>query len=288
MQPMTSNRNVSIRRKFVAIAEGELHLRAAGPESGTPLVMCHASPGSSKQLEPLIGLLSIHRPVLALDTLGNGDSSPPSVEQPEIPYFADAHRRALDALDVDRFDVYGTHTGANIAIELAIRHPTRVRRVILDGVSLYSDAERDDMLAHHAPPIVLDDHGAYLVRAWNFVRDAYLFWPWYKRGAAHRRALGVPPVEVLHDKVLEVLKAARTYHLSYNAAIRYPKPDRLPLVRAPTLVACASSDMLITYHDAVTRLMPAARSIVTAGIGSAEVLAETAATFTAFLDEADR
>ena len=62
-------------------------------------------------------------------------------------------------MGIGRFDAYGTHTGANMAIELAIRHPERVRRVILDGVSLYSDAERADMLAHHAPPITIDDKG---------------------------------------------------------------------------------------------------------------------------------
>lgn len=274
-----------ISRHFVDIAAGEVHLRTAGTGGAVPLVMFHASPGSSKQLEPLIRALARSRRVIAPDTLGNGDSSAPPGVAPEIDVFAEAHREALDQLGVDRFDAYGTHTGANMAIELAIRYPERVRRVILDGVSNYTDAERDDMLRHHAPPITLDDRGAYLLWIWHFVRDAYLFWPWYRREAGATRRVGLPPPEVLYEKVLEVLKAARTYHLSYNAAIRYPKTERLSRITRPTLVACAKSDMLLTYLESVVALVPGARRAVTPGTGRPEHLAETVRVFEAFLDE---
>lgn len=278
---------VPVKRRFVSLDEGDVHVRTAGPTTGAsvPLVMFHASPGSSKQLEPLIEVMAATRPVIAPDTLGNGDSAPPAIGQPEIEYFADAHRRTLDAMGVACFDAYGTHTGANMAIELAIRYPLRVRRLILDGVSLYSDAERADMLAHHAPPITIDDKGAYLDWIWHFVRDAYLFWPWYKRDAANTRNVGLPAADVLYEKVLEVVKAARTYHLSYNAAIRYPKAARLSMLSVPTLLACAKSDMLITYLDAIAKLVPGGRSIVTSGIGASQSRIATAAAFTAFLDE---
>ena len=276
-----------ISRRFVDIEHAEVHLRTAGEGAALPLVMLHASPGSSKQLEPLLRALGARRRVIAPDTLGNGDSSPPPGAAPEIEVFAEAHRAALDALGVTRFDVYGTHTGANMAIELAIRYPARVRRVILDGVSNYTDAQRADMLRHHAPPITLDDQGAYLGWIWHFVRDAYLFWPWYRREAAATRRVGVPAPEVLYDKVLEVLKAARTYHLSYNAAIRYPKIERLPRITQPTLVACAQSDMLLEYLDSVAALVPGARRAVTPGTGQPERLCETVRVFEDFLDEAE-
>lgn len=275
-----------VRRGFVDVAEGQVHYREAGATTSTaplPLVMLHASPGSAKLLEPMIRLLGRHRRVVAPDTLGNGDSSPPEGSAPPISYFADAHVRALNALGVQHFDLYGTHTGANIACEIAISHPRRVNRLILDGVSLYSAAEQADMLKHYAPDVPLDMHGSQLQWVWTFVRDAYLFWPWYRRHAQNRRATGLPSADELHDKVVEVLKAARTYPLAYRAAIRYDKASRLPLVTVPTLLACARTDMFMTYFDAVKTLMPRAKSLVTEGTGNPTALAATIAAFEEFL-----
>ena len=111
-----------------------------------------------------------------------------------------------------------------------------------------------------------------------------MFWPWYRRDGAHRRATGLPSADELHDKVVEVIKAARTYHLSYRAAIGYDKEPRLPLVQVPTLLACAKSDMLFEYFDRVKALMPSASPLVTDGIGSPSALLETAAAFGEYLD----
>jgi hypothetical protein len=82
-----------------------------------------------------------------------------------------------------------------------------------------------------------------------------------------------------------VLKAARTYPIAYRAALGYDKATRLPLVRVPTLLACATTDMFIEYFDGVQSLMPAARPLVTRGTGSAEALAATLRQFEDFLDE---
>jgi pimeloyl-ACP methyl ester carboxylesterase len=278
-----------IRRGFVDVAEGQVHYREAGRSTEAaplPMVMLHASPGSAKLPEPMMRVLAKSRWVIATDTLGNGDSSAPVGVAPAIAYFADAHLRALDALGIRRFDLYGSHTGANIACEIAIAHPERVNRLILDGVSLYSDEERADMLAHYAPDVVIDQNGTQFQSIWHFVRDVYLFWPWYRRDAAHRRNLGLPSADELHDKVVEVLKAARTYPIAYRAAIGYDKALRLPLVAVPTLLACAASDMFMEYFDQVRHLMPSATPLVTQGSANPQALAATLRQFEQFLDAA--
>ncbi len=277
-----------IRRGFVDVEEGQVHYRYAGLEhrgSRRPLVMLHPSPGSARLLEPLIGELGRSRAVYATDTLGNGDSSAPRGSQPEIADFADGHLRAIDALGIDRFDLYGSHTGGNIAIEIAIAHPDRVASLVLDGISLYTREERADMLEHYAPDVRIDALGSQFQYIWTFVRDAYLFWPWYRREARARRPLGLPDPQTLHDKTVEVLKAARTYPLSYRAAIRYEKESRLPLIRVPLLFACAGTDMLMAYFEAVKALLPAqAQSLATEGVASPQALAATAALFAGFHD----
>ena len=234
-------------------------------------------------LVPLLKRLSATRRVIALDTLGNGDSAPPPVAEPTLDVFVNAHLEALDALGLERFDIYGTHTGGSIASEIAIRHPDRVRRLILDGMSMYSDAERDDMLRHYAPALTLNLDGSHINWIWHFVRDVYLFWPWYKRDAAHVRDVGLPSAETLHDKFVEVAKAAKTYHLSYRAAIAYDKTVRLPLVRVPTLLVCGKTDMLLPYLDQAAALMPHAERAITPGMASAEAAEETMARMELFL-----
>ncbi len=61
-------------------------------------------------------------------------------------------------------------------------------------------------------------------------------------------------------------------------------PPRLPLVKVPTLLSCARSDMFMEYFDKVQELMPDAISIVTPGAGTPQALAETLGKFEAFLD----
>jgi pimeloyl-ACP methyl ester carboxylesterase len=277
-----------IRRGFVDIADGlQVHYRTAAPAKpgGTrPLVMLHPSPGSSKMLEPLIEAYAETRPVYALDTLGNGDSSAPDQAAPDILYFTRAHQAAIDALGIDAFDLHGGHTGATIACEIAIAWPTRVKHLILDGISNFTAEERVDMLANHAPPLTIAPDATHLLWVWNFVRDGFLFWPWYKRDQAHLRGIGLPTTDSLHDKFVEVIKAARTFHLSYNAAIGYGKMSRFGQITVPTLLTCARNDMLLVYLDEIGELMPAAGRYVSPGMRGA-ARDETMARMTAFLDD---
>ena len=69
---------------------------------------------------------------------------------------------------------------------------------------------------------------------------------------------GLPDDDTLHDFVVEVLKAMRSYHLSYRAAFRWRKAERLPLLKVPTLVMSSPSDMLHEYSQQVADLVPGA------------------------------
>lgn len=272
-----------IRRGFVDIpGDRQVHYRTAGSGGPRPLVILHPSPGSAKMMEPLIEAYAETREVLGLDTLGNGDSSPPGHPAPDIAWFTAAHMAAIDALGIGEFDLHGGHTGATIACEIAIAWPDRVRHLILDGVSNFTAEQRADMLANHAPPLTIQPDAGHLLWVWNFVRDGFLFWPWYKRDKEHLRGIEMPTTDSLHDKFVEVIKAARTFHLSYNAAIAYEKMDRLGLITVPTLLTCARNDMLLVYMDEIAALMPGAETYVSPGLRGA-ARDETMARFTGFL-----
>ena len=256
MAELTSRGAAKVRRGLVDVSGGQIHYREAGANGATPLILIHASPGSARSLEPLMRALAPNRHVIAPDTMGNGDSSGDMPHQPEIPFFADRTVEALDQLGLASFNLYGTHTGGSVAADIAIRYPTRVRRLILDGIGLYDDDLQAELLERYAPAMKPDLHGAHITWAWHFVRDTYMFWPWYRTDATHRRSLGLPPPEVLHDKVMDVLKAIETYHLSYRAAFRFDKRRHFPLIRVPTLAACAENDMLSRWHDEFAGLIP--------------------------------
>lgn len=231
-----------VRRRFADLGFGQVHYREAG--AGPVLLLLHASPGSSKQLEPLIGRLARDFRVIAPDTPGNGDSAPLPLAQPLSEDYARAMLALLDVLGIEQAHVYGTHTGACIGSELALLAPERVGRLIQDGVAIFTPVEREELLARYAHPFEPDLEGTQLLRTFIFCRDQYVFFPWYARDRAHLRNVGLPAPRALHDWVLEVLKAATTYHLAYRAAFAYPAEERLPLVRQPVLCVAAEDDPL--------------------------------------------
>lgn len=240
---------MSIRRGFVDLPHGQMHYRKAGEGSltgdGLPLLLIHASPGSSRQQAGLIADFAPDTLVLAPDTPGNGDSEPLGPEVLSVPDMAAAYLAFMDAKGVARAHVYGSHTGAAIAAELAIMAPSRVAGVVMDGISVVDEAELADVLIHYAHPFEPDLEGAYLQRIFQFCRDQYLFFPWYKRDKAHQRIGGLPHPDDLYAWVLEVLKGAKTYHRNYHAAFRWDALGRLPLVGPRALVVAGENDPLI-------------------------------------------
>ena len=243
--------NSDIRRSFVTLSEGQLHLRRLdsvthGDRAEIPILMLHASPSSSWSLQGIMTSLrnaGSRAPLIAPDTLGNGDSVAPAPEKPDIAYFADSMRRLLDALELPRADVYGSHTGARIACELAAAFPDRVRRVVLDGITEYDDDLRNEIISNYAPAITPDDYGRQFVWAFNFVRDQALHFPWFMRDPAHRLSVPVPPAPVLHRATLDVLKALDTYAKPYTAAFEYRAFTRMPAIRAPVLLLKPDSEL---------------------------------------------
>lgn len=250
-----------VKRGFADVPHGQMHYRFVGePSQGTlPLVAFHASPGSSRQLLSLLEDLGGSRHVIAPDTPGNGDSPAFAGEETTIVLLAEAMLRFLDAMGLDKVDLYGSHTGACIAAELAILVPDRVGGVVLDGLSTFEPTERDEILANYAFPFEPDINGAYLVNLYQFCRDQYLFFPWYRRTRNGRRDNGMGTPDDLHAWATEVMKGHKTYHFNYRAAFRWNGYDRLPLLERPTLLVAGENDPLVDQTRALSAVAADAR-----------------------------
>ncbi len=248
-----------IERRFVDIEEGQVHVRVTRTEpegDNRPLLLIHASPASAMTVVPIMKGLGPTRRCYAPDTLGFGDSAAPTQAQPEIPDYADATRRLLDALALDQVDVYGSHTGAHTAVELAITCPDRVRRVVLDGIALFEPAEKAHMLENYAPQVEPDVIGSQFHWAWHFVRDQAVYFPYFERDKTHLRGVGMSDADTLHWVTTDVLKGLTTYHLGYRAAFRHLDRERLPLVAQRTLVTADVTDPLKVTVEATHGLLP--------------------------------
>jgi pimeloyl-ACP methyl ester carboxylesterase len=260
-----------IDRTFFRLREGLVHVRsAAGDGVGVPLLMLHASPSSSRSMEPLMYALAElgHRSqIIAPDTLGNGDSAPPAHESPEIDYFAGSVERLLEVVGLGRVDVYGTHTGARIAAELAVKFPERVRRLVLDGIADYPPQIKQQILANYAPRIVPDEYGRQLIWAFNFTRDQALYFPYFMRDPEHRIEARMPSPQELHLRAIDILKALETYQKPYLAAFRYPARERLPRIATPTLLLSSQTDAPLLRTSAIdlATLIPRVRLVELSG-----------------------
>lgn len=250
----------AIIRGFSTIAEGQVHFRAVPRRDGATrklLLMFHASPLSSQSLEGLMDHIGRSRPVVAFDALGQGDSCAPGVKSPDIGYFADAAYRALRASSQfeDDYDLFGTHTGARLALEIGLCHAGATTRLILDGMGVqdgfYEEYARSIDLSRH-----IDQDGTQFVKAWQKTRDGHIFWPPYQRDAQHLMNRGLPSAEMLHDEALQVFKSIPAGHHAYLAALSYPARERLKKITIPTLLTCAREDTPYRFLQSVAALAP--------------------------------
>jgi pimeloyl-ACP methyl ester carboxylesterase len=111
---------------YVALPAGRMHVRRAGTR-GRPLLLFPSGGGSSETFAPVIHRLARTHQVVATDYLGNGESDTPEREV-TIETLAQDAKELADALGFDSMDLWGSHTGALIAMEFAVRHPQRIGR----------------------------------------------------------------------------------------------------------------------------------------------------------------
>lgn len=255
-----------IDRAFLRLAEGLVHYRKCGerdtPDTGPPIYCAHASPGSSRALEPLLPRFGRRRFVIAPDLLGNGDSSPPLHESVDVAYYAECAARVLDQLGIGVVDWYGSHTGAEIGLQFAVMFPTRVRRLVFDGIPLFSPELKAELLTHYAPHVEPDAFGTHLTWAWNFVRDQAIFWPYFARQAGSRLGNDMPTPEQIQSIVTEVIKSLGTYHIAYRAAFVLDVAALLPKLTCPVLALATERDPLHAYLDEAADLVPGASKLL--------------------------
>jgi pimeloyl-ACP methyl ester carboxylesterase len=243
MHPTSPN----LRRAYVDYRQGQLHYYDGGG-SGTPLLLLHQSPVSSSDWFAIVPHLSAAGlRVLAMDTPGMGLSDP-LAPAPTLEDYADAVPALLDHAGLSHVDVLGHHTGAQIAIEAAVRHPQRIRRVALYGAPVMTAEERQGFWERivpreregrvHRP----QPGGANLTE--QFLRIEAVFGT-----VAAQRML------------LSALLAGPLWWHGHNAALRHDMTPALLAARQPLLLITHVGEFLDANTRAGARLRPDARLV---------------------------
>jgi pimeloyl-ACP methyl ester carboxylesterase len=176
--------------------------------------------------------------VVTFDNRGSGETDKPS-EPYFIALFADDTAALMDALGIQRAHVYGQSMGGLIAQEFALRHPRRLRCLVLGcttfgGPNSVLPSPQAAALLSGMPNLPED-------QAVERVMELF-YSPRYRRDhteEARSRIRSYFPLRTPPD----------AYARQLIACLTFDAYDRLPQIEAPTLVINGAEDALIPAEN---------------------------------------
>lgn len=227
---------LAIRKSYCDLSYGQVHYRSAGSPDLPVLLMLHQSPSSSVMFENL--MLELHGSfcMQAPDTPGFGMSDPmPGAISTKN--YAVVINEFLELQNSQPALVFGHHTGAAIAVQLAHDFPDKVRALALSGPTLLNDALKA-ALPEKAKAFVAQEDGSHLLGMWQRMRA--------KEPAA--------PLALSLRETLLGLAVGEAYPDAYNAVIEQDFESQLCALDAPVLVFAGDGDPLYPQLDAAYAL----------------------------------
>lgn len=143
-QPTTDTGNASTAGQYADVNGLHLYYQIHG--SGRPLVLLHGGLGAIEMFGPVLPALAEGRQVIAVDLQGHGRTA--DIDRPfSIEFMADDIAALLEHLGIERADVMGYSLGGGVALQVAVRHPQVVERLVLVSAAFRSDAYHPEILA---------------------------------------------------------------------------------------------------------------------------------------------
>ncbi|HSM83004.1 MAG TPA: alpha/beta hydrolase [Nodosilinea sp.] len=226
-----------------------MHLYCDRRGSGFPILCLHGHPGSAKTMAVFTDSLSHRYHTLAPDLRGYGAS------QPRAPFqLEDSLSDLIDLLDaqgIERCIVLGWSLGGILALELALRQPSRVA-----GLILIATAARP--VGAHPPTSWVELVYTGLGSILNVLTPAH---PWVmqqlKQRSLYRYLLGQHTPQAYRRLAREgfwaYLGTSRHAHRALNQALarRYNRLGDLATITAPCLVLAGAADCHITAQSSL-------------------------------------
>lgn len=219
-------RRMPLKRAFLDTPDGQIHYRIAGTGE-PPLVLLHQTARSSDEYTEMMPILARNRRVIAMDSMGYGDSDKPP-KWYSIEDYAKSVIMLLDTLNISRAVMVGHHTGSKIAIEVAATYPERVAKLVLLGPYSWKKETRQRVVSQKGlwQDMEVKEDGSHLMEIWR--RDL--------------EAKGASP-ELRNRVFLDRLKAGANSRSGSWASASYQQEERLPSIQCPTLIIWGTKDI---------------------------------------------
>jgi len=194
----------------------------------------HDAAGSSEIVHELARGFIGHRPVIAINLPGHGESDNTLKGKVTVTAYARVVEQALKTLGIEEYDFVGTWGGGLVGLELALRDPKSVRHLVMADTLWFDDKLRRELREHYTPDIRPNWYGGHLLEAWHMLRDQGLFWPWFRRTREGiiNQPTHVDPV-MIQARVLELFRSEGMWREAYQAHFAYPLQKRMAQVDVP-------------------------------------------------------
>ena len=245
-----------------------MHYHVAG--EGPPLLLIMGLSGDLTWWNALLPELTPRFRVIAFDNRGAGLTDKPEGKY-SIPLFATDTVGLLDALEVPRAHVFGVSMGGMIAQELCLRHPERVDRLLLGCT--HSGGPGLVMPSADSIQKLTFTRGKSLPEVGRQIMSI-LFSPAYQEA-------NPGTVQAMIDRYVSAPPPRKAFSQQFWAVVGHDCYDRLPGIRAPTLVLTGEEDVLVPPEnpEVLHERIPGARLAYLPGAGHVffiEVPGETA------------
>ncbi len=128
----------------VEVNDMQMYYEVSG--EGDPLIVLHGAYMNIASMGAIIPKLAETHKVSALELQGHGRTT--DIDRPiTYPNLADDVAAFMDAVGIEQADVFGYSMGAAVGLQLAIRHPAKVKKLVAASVAYDAEAWQPEFTA---------------------------------------------------------------------------------------------------------------------------------------------
>lgn len=237
-----------MKRAIIKVDGIDIHIKKVG--EGFPLVLLHASPSSSAMFTDMAEILKNHFTVIMPDTPGYGlsDSLPISGET-EISSYMPYFHKLFKQMGLNKFAIYGTATGAQLAIRYGLTYPKQVEHLFLDNAAHFNDDQYQIIKEKYFPNLRPRYNGRHLLRMWTVVRDMFRYFPWFQQAEDSKLTVPPLPASFYHKIAMEFLQAGKGYVVAYEAAFGHEHAKNVQDLQVPATIIRHETSIVLPFID---------------------------------------
>lgn len=129
--------NNSSAGKYIPVRGIRYYMETYG--KGKPLVLLHGNGGSIASMASIIPYFSERYRIIAIDSRAHGKSID-TQDSLSFEMIADDVSAILDKMQIAKADFIGWSDGGIVALEMAMRHPQQVKKIVATGANITPDS----------------------------------------------------------------------------------------------------------------------------------------------------